>query len=186
MTENIFNTIKDLLLTDALPKRFRYILLLILFSEFIIIITNKLFPLYNLFLSIYPQGLTNEIIIILEISFYISFTLSAIYSMLTLLFLILDIAMEKCINLKNISATQYEQLSSCNKTFSKISQGCSTHLCTINEFLLIVTIPLITLNEYSIINSVTNYPLLSLLVFFMFLCSSISTLSDIINCFFST
>lgn len=184
MLKNILKTIKEIT-SDMLSKKFYYFLLLILFSEFIIIVTNKLFPLYNIFLNLYPQGITQESIWILEIIFYISFTLSVIYSLTFWLFLLFDSLIDKYIKRIKQQPSRYEQFNSLQKKIFKISYGCSLNLSVTNTILLIVSIPLIYLNESLFIGSWVAHPILCILTIIMMFLTIFSTLDDVINHFFS-
>lgn len=169
MEDKILTTIKELLFSDALPKKLRYLLSLILFFEFVIIITNKLFPLNNLFLSLYPRGITTRTIYILEIFFYFAFTLSCLYSFIFFIFFILDTLFEKHIK---------------SDIPKKLLHGCSLYLCDINEFLLIVSIPLLYFNTQPLINAWINYPLSCILIVTILFITLFPIITDIINNFF--
>lgn len=169
MTEKFFTTVKELLFSDVLPKKLRYLLSLILFFEFIIIITSKLFPLNNFFLSLYPQGIATRSIYILEIFFYFSFTLSWLYSFIFFIVFILNILLEK----------HFE-----SDILKVLLHGCSLRLCDINEFLLIVSIPLLYFNTQPLIKAWINHPLSCILIATILFVTLFPIMADIINNFF--
>lgn len=185
MIANAIDIIKELFSSNNPLKKVYDILSFILFSELVIILTNKLFPLYNIFLLIYPSGITQEIISILQITFYISFTLSTIYSISLWFFILLDSIWDKRKRNYNAVTKQYQKLCSTQNKLIMNAHGCELNLCVTNDILLIVIIPLSMLNESLIIDCWGNHPLLCILVGFMMLFSTPATFFGIINRFFS-
>lgn len=184
MVENMTKLIKEIFSSDNPPQKIEKILSTILFMEIIILITNRLFPLYDCFLFIYPHGFTPNFFKALEIIFYVAFTLSTIYAISLWLFGIADCILDHFISNTNTYSTQSKKLNSTKSKTLHLAHGCESNLTITNEILIIAFIPLVLLNESPIVNCYANHPRFAVFICIMTVLTIPSIFTGIIQQFF--